>query len=65
MEEVEPGSPAWMAGLRPGDVIQEVNRRQVRNVEEFRQAMAEAGRRVLLLVNRRGRTIYVMFEVER
>lgn len=65
VEEVEPGSPAWMAGLRPGDVIQEVNRRQVRNVEEFRQAMAEAGRRVLLLVNRRGRTIYVMFEVER
>jgi len=65
VEEVEPGSPAWMAGLRPGDVIQEVNRQPVRSVEEFQRAMAEAGRRVLLLVNRRGRTIFLMFELER
>ena len=32
--EVDPNSPAAEAGLRPGDVIQEINRKPVRNAEE-------------------------------
>jgi serine protease Do/serine protease DegQ len=33
--KVEPNSPAWLQGLRPGDIIYAVNRRRVRNVNEL------------------------------
>jgi S1-C subfamily serine protease len=41
--EVLPGGLAAEAGLRPGDVIQEVNRRQVRSAGEFARAVEQAG----------------------
>ncbi|MGX2040021.1 DegQ family serine endoprotease [Methylocaldum sp. MU1018] len=50
---VERGSPAWMAGLRQGDIITSVDRRPVKNLEEFRAA-AESSKDVLLLNVRRG-----------
>jgi len=60
---VEPGSPAAEAGLRRGDVIQEVNRRTVTGVAEFEQAIRQAGRDVvMLLVNRGGNTMFVIIE---
>jgi S1-C subfamily serine protease len=61
--EVLPGGPAAEAGLRPGDVIQEVDRRPVRSAAEFTEAMARAGRRdVAVLVNRGGSTAYAVIE---
>ncbi|GIX46995.1 MAG: hypothetical protein KatS3mg131_1206 [Candidatus Tectimicrobiota bacterium] len=54
VSEVEPGSPAAMAGLRPGMLIREVNRTPVRNTEAFLQALAKSKERVLLLVEYRG-----------
>jgi len=46
--------------LRPGDVIQEVNRRPVDSVDALRSALRETGgKAVLLLVNRRGSDIFV------
>jgi serine protease Do/serine protease DegQ len=33
--KVEQNSPAWLQGLRPGDIIYAVNRRRVRNVNEL------------------------------
>jgi serine protease Do len=33
ISQVEPGSPSWEAGLRPGDVIQQINRQPVNNAE--------------------------------
>ncbi len=52
--QVHPGSVAAMAGIEPGSVILQVNRRPVRNVAEYRQAIARTGeeRRVLLLVRK-------------
>ena len=50
---VEQGSPAWMAGLRSGDIITSVDRRPVESVEQFRAA-AESSKGVLLLNIRRG-----------
>jgi len=63
---VQPGSPAAEAGLTQGDVIQEVNRKPVRNVQELRQALTSAGKDqpVLLLINRGGSTTYVAVERE-
>jgi serine protease Do len=39
---VEPGSPAANAGIQTGDVIQEVNRKPVKNVEDFVQKVEKA-----------------------
>ncbi len=37
--DVQPGSPAARAGIRPGDLIEEVNRRPVANAEDLRVAL--------------------------
>jgi Do/DeqQ family serine protease len=50
---VERGGSASLAGLREGDIITSVNRRPVRNMEEFREVV-QAARGVLLLNIRRG-----------
>ena len=50
--EVELGSPAAQRGLRSGDVIIAVNRRQVQDLRELR-AVAQ-GNRILFLLVRRG-----------
>jgi serine protease Do len=57
--EVDPSSSAAEAGLRKGDVIQEVNRKPVHNATEFEQAVRNAGKSPLLLVNRQGNTLYL------
>ncbi len=61
---VQPGSPAGDAGLTEGDVIQEVNRKPVHNVQELRQALSSSSKDqpVLLLINRGGNTTYVAIE---
>ena len=56
---VDPSSQAAEAGLKRGDVIQEVNRKPVRNANEFDQAVRNAGKSPLLLVNRQGNTLYL------
>jgi S1-C subfamily serine protease len=48
------------AGLQPGDVIEEVNRRPVRTVAELQAALKGSGERpVLLLVNRGGNSAFI------
>jgi S1-C subfamily serine protease len=48
------------AGLRQGDLIQEVNRRPVRTIADFTAAVQQSGSRpVLLLIKRREAVIYV------
>jgi serine protease Do len=58
---VAPGSMAASGGLEPGDVILELNRQPIANVQQFRQAYQKpGGKSVLLLVYREGRTRYVV-----
>jgi serine protease Do len=58
---VDPDSTAAETGLERGDVIQEVNRKAVNNVEQFRAAVRAAGnQQLLLLVNRGGNTQFVV-----
>jgi serine protease Do len=57
---VDPSSPAADAGLRKGDVIQEVNHQPVKSASEFNAAMSKAEKSgTLLLVNRGGTTLFV------
>ena len=58
---VDPDSTAAETGLERGDVVQEVNRKAVNNVEQFRAAVRGAANQpLLLLVNRGGNTQYVV-----
>ncbi|MCC7174427.1 MAG: DegQ family serine endoprotease [Bryobacterales bacterium] len=57
--DISPSSPVAGSGLQEGDVIQEVNRKPVKNVADYQQALRSAGKEPLLLVNRHGNTLYV------
>ncbi len=58
---VEPDSAADDAGLRRGDIILEVNRRQIADAEAFRTSIRERekGKNVLFLVRRGDNTIFL------
>jgi serine protease Do len=61
--DVSPDSPAAGAGLRRGDVIEEVNRQPVDSTTEYRKALRRAGNQSLvLLVNRNGNTTFIVIE---
>ena len=63
VSDVEPSSLAAAAGLERGNVIQEVDHKPVASIQQYRQAVAAAGdRSVLLLVNQHGITRYVVVE---
>jgi Do/DeqQ family serine protease len=62
---VDSSSLAAAADLERGDVIQEVDHKPVRNVAEYNQALASAGNQaVLLLINRRGTTHYIIVQTK-
>lgn len=62
---VQDGSRADDAGLRRGDVIQQVNRQGVKNVAEFERAMKQSGdKSTLLLVNRNGHTSFIVIAAQ-
>jgi serine protease Do len=58
---VESGSPAEEAGIQRGDVIVELNRKPVRNTDDFQRLSKSVGKAdsVLLLLVRQGRRIFV------
>jgi len=60
ISRVNPEGSAANAGLRQGDLIQEVNRKPVKTIADFTTAVQQSGSRpVLLLVKRRDAVIYV------
>ena len=63
---VDPGSAAGAAGIAVGDVIQEVDRKPVRSVNDYQRVIAAAPNQpVLLLINRKGTTHYVLLQPQR
>lgn len=60
VQDVKPGSPAEDAGLQPGDVIQEVNRKPASSASEFASDVHTAGgdKDILLLVWSHGNASY-------
>ncbi|MDE3156060.1 MAG: DegQ family serine endoprotease [Acidobacteriota bacterium] len=60
VQDVDPSGPAADAGIRPGDVIQQVNRQAVNTPGELREALKRSGNRPsLLLVQRDGTPFFV------
>jgi S1-C subfamily serine protease len=58
--DVDSAGAAGASGLRPGDVIEQINRQPVRSEEDLKSALSRAGSSPLLLfVNRRGSRVFV------
>jgi serine protease Do len=57
--DVRASSPAADAGLRRGDVIQEINRKPVKDTSDFERSVTASKEEMLLLVNRHGSTMYL------
>jgi S1-C subfamily serine protease len=59
--DVERNSPAFNAGIRPNDVIVEVNQQEVANVSQVQRELQRAapGQPVFLLVWRDGETNFI------
>src|SRR5262249_56902476 len=56
----ERGSPAGYAGVRPGDLLVEINRKPVASAADAERLLAASGESVLLLVRRGDGTIYLV-----
>jgi len=64
--DVQSGSIAAVAGLRPGDVILEINKDRIANLDNYRNTMdsTESGQNVLFLIQRGTSTIYVALKTD-
>ncbi len=66
ISEVEPGSPAAMSGLRPGLLVEEVNKQRVHNVRELDKVLKKSAtpNRILLRVRNGDFSQYVVLTTE-
>ena len=64
---VESGGPAAEAGLRRGDVVREINRAPIRDLDDYEAATTnlKTDSAVLILVQRRGNNHYVAIKPEK
>jgi len=62
ISNIQEGSPAANAGLRPGDLITEVNRTAIKNMTDYQQALQKVkkGESLLLLIKRAGGSLYIV-----
>jgi serine protease Do len=63
--QVEEGSPAAEAGIRPGDVIIEVDQKTIRSLEDLNAKTTgyKAGDTLLLLIKRQSATLYLTLKI--
>lgn len=62
---VDPNSPADVADLREGDVILEVNGREIRDVQDWEEAVSGLGKgSIVFLVSRSGNTFFVSISLK-
>jgi serine protease Do len=65
VSSIEGSSPAAMAGLKRGDVIKEINRAKIKNLDDYKEAIGawKAGNSLLLLVQRGKGIFYVTIRI--
>jgi serine protease Do len=63
--QVAPGSPAAEAGIRPGDLVLEINGQTVQKLADYQRLMAalEKGAHARFLIKRQGHTLYFTVEI--
>lgn len=63
--DVDPGGAAAEEGIQKGDVIMEINRQLVENIEDVQPAIDKSGKKpILLLIARNGRTTFISIKPE-
>ena len=62
--QIEPGSEADEAGLRPGDIIEEVNRTPIRSLADYNRLLGKlkSGDNILFLLRRGNNAIWVVLK---
>jgi serine protease Do/serine protease DegQ len=60
--KIERGSPAWNAGLRPGDIITSVNREPTPSLQDFLRVVNGVQGALLLRVHRGNEAAYLMIK---
>jgi serine protease Do len=62
---IDPDSPANDSGLREGDVIQEINRQEIKSVKDYEKIASglKKDQPALLLINRRGASLFLTVKV--
>jgi serine protease Do/serine protease DegQ len=58
---VKRGSAAWQAGLRPNDIITSVNKKPVKNLDDFKPHAYNGGS-LLLNITRRGQAMFLLLK---
>ena len=63
--KVEPGSPAAQGGVRPGDIILEMDQTEVKTLDAFNMKLGayKTGDKVLLLLKRQAGTLYLTLQI--
>ena len=63
---IDPGSPAYEGGVRPGDMILQVNQKDIATLDDFRQAVTKLKKkdRVLLLIRRKGQELFLTIRTD-
>ncbi len=62
--KVEPGSPADEAEIKKGDIIKEINRREIENLATYNSVLKSLNEQesLLLFINRSGKRFYVILK---
>jgi Do/DeqQ family serine protease len=65
IEAVSPEAPAYEAGIRKEDIIIDLNRKKVHDINEYRKIIdaLEVGDMLSVLVQRKGRTLYLALKI--
>lgn len=66
ISEITPGSPAYRAQLRPGDLIKEINHRVIENLANFNRVVKGIPKRndVMLVIKRKNLTFFAVLPGE-
>jgi serine protease Do len=64
--KVDPDSKVFEAGIRPGDVVLQINQKNIGTIEDYKKAASKirSKERVLLLIRRKGEDLFVTVRPE-
>jgi len=64
--EIMPGSPAAMAGIQPGDIILELDKKPIESLKEFKDKISKykAGDTMLFLIKRQSGSFFLTLKLE-